>query len=152
MSMILAQISRLDTFVFSAFIQGRLLEAANVDINSVACELQARMLRFNNVDFYNVPEGHASNIPDDTQVRDLLFLVPSTSNSTPVAFKRIDNSGGPNRPPLLLETLQSLDRRWTRKLSRIQNESAKTIPQKKDWRKLSRKSKTWRKLSRKSKS
>ena len=109
MSMILAQISRLDTFVFSAFIQGRLLEAANVDINSVACELQARMLRFNNVDFYNVPEGHASNIPDDTQVRDLLFLVPSTSNSTPVAFKRIDNSGGPNQPPLLLETLQSLD-------------------------------------------
>ena len=51
---------------------------------------------------------HASNIPNAT-VRDRLYLVPCTSNSTAVLFKITDNSVGLNRLRLLLVISNLLD-------------------------------------------
>ena len=51
------------TEVLGANSQGRSLESPNFDINSLACELQERMLRvINNVIFYNVPEVLAASM------------------------------------------------------------------------------------------
>ena len=83
--------------------------ASSVDLNSLASELQARMLRANNVILYNVPEAHTSAVTDEHQITELLSLVPGLSNPRAVTFKRIVNSGGPNRPRLLQVRLHSVD-------------------------------------------
>ena len=71
--------SKVSTSISPTFTSGSSLKAAKVDINSLACQLKPRMFRMNNVVFYNVPEAHASNIPNTIQVRDLLSIVPSCS-------------------------------------------------------------------------
>ena len=85
----------LSTQVASMVNQEAPLGASSDDLNSLASELQARMLRANNVIMYNVPEAHSSAVTDEHQITELLSLVPGLSNPIAVAFKRIVNSGGP---------------------------------------------------------